>query len=162
VGVYNVGKQVATFVITASTSVFQAFEPKFYEDFRDKPIRESKNFRVFLVIIILIVCMYFIFADLIIEVLTLGKFRDSLEYSNIMVIQAMILPVIQAIQVKFYIGRRVKLIAAVNLIGSVLLLGLVFLLTSSMIYKGAAIAFVLSAFIQIFLLFISLLRKKND
>jgi O-antigen/teichoic acid export membrane protein len=74
----------------------------------------------------------------------------------------MILPVIQAIQVKFYIGRRVKLIAAVNLIGSVILLGLVFLLTSSMIYKGAAIAFVLSALIQIFLLFISLIRKKND
>lgn len=160
-GVYNVGKQVATFVITACTSVFQAFEPKFYEDFRDKPIRKSKNFRVFVVIILIIVSLYFIFSDLIIQVLTLGKFKDSLEYSNILVIQAMILPVIQAIQVKFYILRKVKLIAFINLFGSVVLLGLVFALTSSMIYVGAAIAFVISALIQLILIIVSLMRQKN-
>lgn len=160
-GVYNVGKQVATFVITACTSVFQAFEPKFYEDFRDKPIRKSKNFRVFVVIILTIVALYFIFADLIIQVLTLGKFKDSLEYSNILVIQAMILPVIQAIQVKFYIHRKVKLIAFINLFGSVVLLGLVFVLTSSMIYAGAAIAFVVSALIQLILILVSLMRQRD-
>ncbi|MBK6682192.1 MAG: oligosaccharide flippase family protein [Ignavibacteriales bacterium] len=124
-GVYNVGKQVATFVITACTSVFQAFEPKFYEDFRNEPIRKSKNFRFFILTILIVVALYFIFSDLIIQVLTLGKFNDSLEYSNILVIQAMVLPVIQAIQVKFYILRKVKLIALINLFSSLVLLGLV-------------------------------------
>lgn len=161
-GVYNVGKQVATFVTTACTSVFQAFEPKFYEDFRDKPVRESKNFRVFVLIIFIVVGLYFIFSDTIIKILTLGKFQDSLEYSNILVVQALILPVIQAIQVKFYIRREVKLIAAINLIGSFVLLGLVFVLTSSMLYTGAAIAFVVSALIQIVLLFIALARQRDD
>lgn len=160
-GVYNVGKQVATFVITACTSVFQAFEPKFYEDFRDKPIRKSKNFQVFVVILLIIVSLYFIFSDFIIQVLTLGKFKDSLEYSNILVIQAMILPVVQAIQVKFYIYRKVKLIAFINVFGSLALLGLVFVLTSSMIYVGAAIAFVVSAAIQLILILVSLMRQRD-
>lgn len=160
-GVYNVGKQVATFVITACTSVFQAFEPKFYEDFRDKPIRNSKNFKLFIVILLVIVTMYFVFSDVIIQVLTLGKFRDSLEYSNILVIQALILPVIQAIQVKFYILRKVKLIAFINLFGSLVLLGLVFILTSSMLYVGAAISFVVSALIQLFLILVSVIRQKD-
>jgi O-antigen/teichoic acid export membrane protein len=160
-GVYNVGKQVATFVITACTSVFQAFEPKFYEDFRNEPIRKSKNFRFFILTILIVVALYFIFSDLIIQVLTLGKFNDSLEYSNILVIQAMVLPVIQAIQVKFYILRKVKLIALINLFGSLVLLGLVFVLTSSMIYVGAAIAFVVSALIQLILILFSLIRQKN-
>lgn len=160
-GVYNVGKQVATFVITACTSVFQAFEPKFYEDFRDKPIRNSKNFKLFIVILLVIVTMYFVFSDVIIQVLTLGKFRDSLEYSNILVIQALILPAIQAIQVKFYILRKVKLIAFINLFGSLVLLGLVFILTSSMLYVGAAISFVVSALIQLFLILVSVIRQKD-
>lgn len=160
-GVYNVGKQVATFVITACTSVFQAFEPKFYEDFRNEPIRKSKNFRFFILTILVVVALYFIFSDLIIQVLTLGKFKDSLEYSNILVFQAMVLPVIQAIQVKFYILRKVKLIALINLFGSLVLLGLVFVLTSSMIYVGAAIAFVVSALIQLILILFSLIRQKN-
>lgn len=160
-GVYNVGKQISTFVVTACTSVFQAFEPRFYEDFRNKPIRKSKNFTVFLLLIMIIVVSYFLFSDVIIQVLTLGKFHDSLEYSNILVIQALILPIIQAVQIKFYLVKKIKLIATINLIGSFALLGLVFVLTSKMIYTGAAIAFVVSALLQLILILTAHMRNKN-
>lgn len=158
-GVYNVGKQIGNFITLAGTSIFQAFEPGFYEDAKKTSLYRSGRFQVFVVMLILLAALYFIFSDLIITILTAGKFYDSLEYSNVFVLQVLFLPVIQALQIPLYLAKKVKLIAAINLFGSVVMFVLIFVLTANEGYTGAAVAFVISAFIQLIALLFS--RRNN-
>lgn len=148
-GVYNVGKQIGNFVTLAGASIFQAFEPGLYEDAKKSTLYRSAKFQIFVISLVILVALYFIFSDTIIEILTAGKFFDSLEYSNLFALQVLFLPVVQALQIPLYLAKKVKWIAAVNLFGSVVMFTLIFILTSNTGYIGAAIAFVASAFIQL-------------
>lgn len=159
-GVYNVGKQIGNFVTLAGTSIFQAFEPGLYEDVKKSSIYRSDKFKIFIVLLCLLAALYYVFSDLIITVLTAGKFYDSLEYSNLFVLQVLFLPVIQALQIPLYLAKKVKIIAAINLLGSVLMFVLIFFLTSSEGYMGAAVAFVIAALIQLMALVFS--RRRHD
>lgn len=150
-GEYSVGKQIANFVGMAGSSLFQAFEPKIYEDTRHNGFWRSKNFIVFFGLNILLLLLYFAFSDLIIAILTAGRFQTSLQYSNLLVFQAFSASIIQALQIKLYVERKVKLIAILNVLGSALTFILIFPLTSDLLYQGAAISFLIASIFQLLL-----------
>jgi len=154
-GVYNVGKQIGNFVTLAGTSLFQAFEPGFYEDAKKRSLFRSARFYLFVLMLGLLVGLYFIFSDLIITILTAGRFHESLQYSNIFVLQALFLPVIQALQVPLYLAGKVKIIAGINLVGSLITFGLIFALTAEILYTGAALAFLISSGLQFLMIAIA-------
>ncbi len=148
-GVYNVGKQIANFVSMAGASLFQAFEPKLYQDFRKNQVSKSPNFRLFVLANIFLILLYFVFSDWIIAILTAGRFYDSLQYSNLLVFQAFSVTVIQALQIKLFLQRKVKLLAIVNIFGSAIAFALVFPLTNAFLFTGAAVTFVISSATQL-------------
>lgn len=147
-GIYNVGKQIANFVSLAGSSLFQAFEPKLYQDLRSGSIRDSLSFRLFVGSNIALLLLYFMFSDWIIGLLTAGRFYESLQFSNLFVFQAFSSSINQALQIKLFILKRVKLIALVNIIGSTSTFILMFPLISGFFFTGAAVAFLLSSVLQ--------------
>ncbi len=157
-GVYSVGKQIANFMSIAGSSLFQAFEPKLYEDLRRTSLLRSSYFGVFVGLNVLMLLMYFLFSDTIIAVLTAGKFYDSLQYSNILVFQAFSTSIIQALQIKLYIMKKVSLIAGVNLVGSTITLALIFPMTNNFLFTWAAVSFLVTSLFQLLLLIFALRR----
>jgi O-antigen/teichoic acid export membrane protein len=158
-GEYSIGKQIATFVRIAGSSLFQAFEPGFYKRFQKESVFTSRFLLVFILMLSAILGSYFIFSSQIIEILTNGKFINSLTYSNVFVFQSFLIPVIQALNVKLYLEKRIVLLSLINFITGTLTILLVLFLSQTQPFTGTAYAYLFAALVQL-ILSIYYARKK--
>lgn len=86
-GLYNIGKGIASYLYTALFPFYQTFEPDIYKNAVQKNISSLKKTSLLLLVIVIISLIgFWIFSPLLINYLTAGKYNAALKYSNIFAI----------------------------------------------------------------------------
>jgi len=86
-GIFNIGKGIATYLYTALFPFYQAFEPDIYKYAVTKNIKSLKKVIIFLLLIVIIsVIAFWIISPYIIYYLTAGKYTSAVKYANLLVI----------------------------------------------------------------------------
>ncbi len=88
-GLYNIGKGIATYLYTALFPFYQTFEPDIYKNAVLKNIKALKKTSFFLLVIVIISLVgFWLFSPMLINYLTAGKYNAALKYSNIIAVSS--------------------------------------------------------------------------
>jgi len=86
-GLYNIGKGIATYMYVALFPFYQTFEPNIYKNIVNKNIKALKSTGLILLLIVSIsVIAFWLVAPMIIDFLTAGKYHGAVKYANILAI----------------------------------------------------------------------------
>ena len=90
-GLYNIGKQIATFLYTALFPFYQTFEPDIYKNAVQRNIKALKKTGFLLTgIVVVSLIGFWIFSPVLINYMTAGKYNAALKYSNIIAVTSAI------------------------------------------------------------------------
>ena len=166
-GFYTVGAQMAAYLSVFSNAVNSTFQPDIYESYAKKAY---KKLAIYVGIIIgsitLFVLAFIIFAPIIIDILTAGRYIDSTSYARIISIATITSAMYYAsTQVTIAMGHT-KILLYVKIIGSICTILCFNILIPQFEYNGAAWGGVLSFFfffiINVLLLAFKHKKSKND
>lgn len=159
-GIYCVGNQFAKYINIFTMTLYSTFNPDLYESVAKH--NKKKLFKVCSVILgaeIIVVLLYILLAPFVIDILTAGRYVESVRYSQI-------LAVAQVFVVGFYLMNDItvavgfsKIILFTKIIASVISIFILGFVVNKWEFYGAAYGQILMFIVFIFINFACFVRK---
>ncbi len=129
-GLYNIGKGIATYLYTALFPFYQTFEPDIYKNAVLKNMKALKKISFLLLMIIVISLVgFWLFSPMLINYLTAGKYNGALKYSNIIAVTSCLMIVFSVFDAVINALHETKKSLLINAISAVFCIA---------VYTGAA------------------------
>ncbi len=163
-GLYNIGKGIATYLYTALFPFYQTFEPDIYKNAVLKNISSLKK-TTFLLLFIVVISLigFWIFSPMLISYLTAGKYTAALKYSNIIAVTSCLMIVFSIFDAIINALHETKKSLLINAISACLCIVFYTLSAKYFAQVGVAFATVLAYFCLICLQAFFVIRKfKKD
>lgn len=163
-GLYNIGKGIATYLYTALFPFYQTFEPDIYKNAVLKNISSLKKTSFLLLFIVAISLVgFWIFSPMLISYLTAGKYTAALKYSNIIAVTSCLMIVFSIFDAIINALHETKKSLLINAISACLCVVFYTLSAKYFAQVGVAFATVLAYFCLICLQAFFVIRKfKKD
>ncbi|MDT0677697.1 lipopolysaccharide biosynthesis protein [Autumnicola musiva] len=159
-GLYNIGKSIAMYVYTALFPFFQTFEPDIYKYAVDENIEALKKLGFYITTLTVVAVLgFWVLSPFIIDFLTAGKYNESVQYANIIVVTAALMIVFSVFDAIIIALQKTRQYLYINAISAVICISLYIVLGHFFDQKGVAYASVLAFLFLISLQF--LLVSKN-
>ncbi len=161
-GLYNIGKGIATYLYTALFPFYQTFEPDIYKNAVLNNIKSLKK-TTFLLLLIVIISLvgFWLFSPLLINYLTAGKYNGALKYSNIIAVSSCLMIVFSISDAIINALHETKKSLLINAISACLCLILYTLSAKYFAQIGVAFATILVYVCLICLQIIFIIKKFN-
>lgn len=165
-GYYIVGASIASYLSTFSTAISNTFSPDLYESVIKKAWdKYTKFIMIDLGLIVAITLLFILLAPYIIFILTAGRYEASTPYARIMALSTVTSSIYFIINNYTITTNRPKMYLITSILGSILIVVFMPIMTSRYEYNGGAwmtvLSFVGFALINIILIFISFIWRKN-
>ncbi len=143
-GLYNIGKGIATYLYTALFPFYQTFEPDIYKNAVLKNVKALKKTTFLLVgIVVISLIGFWIFSPMLINYLTAGKYNAALKYSNIIAVTSSLTIIFSIFDAIINALHETKKSLLINAISAALCIGLYTLTATYFQQVGVAYATVL-------------------
>ena len=159
-GLYNIGKGIATYLYTALFPFYQTFEPDIYKNAVLKNIKALKRTSILLLsIVIMSLIGFWLFSPMLINYLTAGKYNGALKYSNIIAVTSCLMIVFSILDAIINALHETKKSLLINAISACLCIAFYTLSAQYFEQIGVAYATVLVYFCLISLQAFFVIRK---
>jgi O-antigen/teichoic acid export membrane protein len=159
-GLYNIGKGIATFLYTALYPFYQAFEPDIY---KKTSVRDFRGLRklilMHLVVILTSLILFWIISPYTIDYLTAGKYNAAKLYANILVVTSGLMIMFSIFDAVINALYETKKSLVINLISAIICVILYTLCGLYFKQIGVAFANVVTYLCLVILQFLIIIRK---
>ena len=144
-GLYNIGKGIATYLYTALFPFYQTFEPDIYKNAVLKNIKALKKTSFLLLsIVVMSLVGFWLFSPLLINYLTAGKYNGALKYSNIIALTSCLMIVFSVFDAIINALHETRKSLLINAISACFCIAVYTVAAKYFAQPGVAIATVLS------------------
>ncbi len=144
-GLYNIGKNIATYLYTALFPFYQTFEPDIYKNTVQRNIKSLKRTSLLIIAIVAIsLVAFWLFSPLLINFLTAGKYNSAMKYSNIIAVTSCLMIVFSIFDAMINALHETKKSLLINAISACLCIALYTFAATYFAQIGVAIATVIT------------------